>query len=377
MKKTFLATLDFYPSGGGIANYWKNLGACMPAEQWVVLAPPLPAGEKELDAPYRIYRRNFFSRFLYPRWLVSFFHIFFLIKKERISMVVVSHILPLGTILFFLHFFTRIPYVIVSHGMDAAIPLNYPRKKYLCSRILRRAHAIIANSAVTRENIKKLGGQEKNIHIIYPCPSVDRAASQLNAHRSKGVLEKVQGKKVVLSISRLVERKGHWYVLDALPSIRAIHPDCVYVIVGDGIYRSTLEQRVYELGLGECVFFCGELRGEHICEWYDRCDVFILTPYELSNRDTEGFGMVYLEANVFGKPVIGSRCGGVPDAIIDGQTGLFVDQKNSDQIVRAVNRLFDDPTFARELGMNGKKRVEKEFQWSQAAEKYKKCCGIF
>ncbi len=147
------------------------------------------------------------------------------------------------------------------------------------------------------------------------------------------------------------------------------------VIIGDGPYRRILEQKVKELGLDSYVFFCGELRGKALCDWYRRCDLFILTPFELSNRDTEGFGMVYLEANVFEKPVIGSRCGGVPDAIIDGETGLLVDQKNSEQIAKATIKLLENPFLTKKFGLNGKIRIQKEFQWGTAGEKYKQILG--
>lgn len=372
MKKTLLVTLDFYPSVGGIASYWKHLGACMPPNEWVVLAPPLPLNVRELQTPYRICRKSFFSRLCNPHWLPLVLQVYNIVKKEKIEIVVVSHILPVGTVLFFLHFIIKIPYIIVGHGMDASLPLNNSWKKNLCSLILKSAQTIIANSKKTAENFEKLGGQKEKICIIYPCPSLDQEKNLKNSAHSEEVLEKVKDKKVLLSVSRLVERKGHAYVLDALQNIRMMHPDCVYVIVGDGSYRAALERKVSELELNDCVFFCNELQGDDICKWYDRCDVFILTPYELSNRDTEGFGMVYVEANLFEKPAIGSRCGGVPDAVIDGVTGILVDQKNSSQIANAVGRLLDDPLYAGELGVNGKRRVEREFLWEQAAEKYKK-----
>lgn len=372
MKKTLLVTLDFYPATGGIAQYWKHLGMCMSPNEWVVLAPPLPSDVRELQTPYRVYRKSFFSRLCHPHWLLLAVQVYRIVKKEKIQVVVVSHILPVGTVLFFLHFIIKIPYIIVGHGMDAALPLNNPWKKYLCSLILKNAKAVIANSKKTAENFEKLGGQKEKMYIIYPCPSLDQEKNLKNSTRSEEVFERVKDKKVLLSVSRLVERKGHSYVLDALPLIRVVHPDCVYVIVGDGPNRVALERRVSELELDDCVFFCGELQGDDICKWYGRCNVCILTPYELSNRDTEGFGMVYLEANLFEKPVIGSRCGGVPDAIINGVTGILVDQKNSEQIADAVKRIFSDTAFAKELGANGRQRVEREFQWSQAAEKYKK-----
>ncbi len=371
MKRTLLITLDFYPQTGGIAQYWKHLGVFFDSQKWVVLAPLLPLGVRELEVPYRIIRKNFFSRWLFPRWIKLFFLILFIVKKERIEMVVVSHLLPVGTVLWFCNFFVKIHYVIVSHGMDATLPRTNARKKILCKMILKNAEKCIANSEQTTHNLMALGCPKKKITTIYPCPSLDCSDTDTSTFDSKGLFEKLAGKSVLLSVSRLVQRKGHEFILQALPSIQTHIPDSVYVIIGDGPYRAYLEQKVIELGLGNYVFFCGELRGKALCDWYSRCDLFILTPYELSNRDTEGFGMVYLEANSFEKPVIGSICGGVPDAIIDGETGLLVDQKNSEQIAKSAIKLLENLFLAKKLGLNGKIRVQKEFQWKQTAKKYK------
>lgn len=370
MKKTLLVTLDFYPQTGGIAQYWKHLGVFFDPQKWVVLAPPVPVGSKELKTPYGIYRKKFFSNIVFPHWIPSFFHIWNIIKKENIETVVVSHMLPLGTVMFCLHFFTKTPYVIVSHGMDAALPLRNTWKKLLCSVILKKAHAVFANSIQTSNNLQKLGCPNKKIHIIYPCPALDEVPSQTNTTRSKELLEIVKHKKVLLSVSRLVKRKGHEYILLALPDLIKKYPDVVYIIVGDGLYRKHLEQKVVELDLKDYVFFCGELLGNDIITWYKQCELFILTPFELSNNDTEGFGMVYLEANSFAKPVIGSKCGGVSEAVVDGNTGILVDQKNSTQITKAIVQLLDYDDYAKKLGLNGKERVEKEFHWSQVAKKY-------
>lgn len=369
MKKTLLLTLDFYPETGGIAQYWKHLGKFFDPKKWVVVAPLHDT--QELDVPYVIYRKNFFSRSVWPKWIPSFFHIWNIIKREHIKEVVVSHMLPLGTVMFFLHFFTRIPYIVVSHGMDAALPLQNGWKKLLCFFIFKNAYAAIANSIQTSENLQKLGCPQEKIHVIYPCPALDNQEESINTIFSHKIITKVQGKRILLSVSRLVERKGHEYILLALPDVIKKYPDVAYGIIGDGPYRKHLEQRVSELNLGDYVFFCGELRGNDIVTWYQRCELFILTPFNLSNNDTEGFGMVYLEANSFSKPVIGSRCGGVGEAVVDGNTGILVDQKNSTQIANAVVRLLEDTEYAKRLGINGKERVEKEFQWSQAAKKYK------
>ncbi|MEK7123094.1 MAG: glycosyltransferase family 4 protein, partial [Patescibacteria group bacterium] len=107
-----------------------------------------------------------------------------------------------------------------------------------------------------------------------------------------------------------------------------------------------------------------------IAQWYDACTLFIMTPEDIDG-DVEGFGIVYLEANSFGKPVIGTRTGGVAEAVHDGVTGILVEQKNISQIQEAVLRILRDGELATRLGQTGKRRVAEEFSWKKQAEKLK------
>ena len=115
-------------------------------------------------------------------------------------------------------------------------------------------------------------------------------------------------------------RKGQDMVIRALPKLLKRYPDLVYLIVGDGRYRQTLETLVGQAGVGDTVVLTGEVRDVPLQQIYALCDLFVMPSREqLDQCDVEGFGMVYLEANACGKAVIGGRSGGIADAIIDGQ----------------------------------------------------------
>ena len=121
-----------------------------------------------------------------------------------------------------------------------------------------------------------------------------------------------------------------------------------------------------ELGLEDSVIFVGEVAEEEIPHYYTVCNIFIM-PSEI-----EGFGIVFLEANACGKPVIGGKVGGICDAIINEETGLLVDPLNIDQIADSLIRLLTNPRLARRLGKKGKERVQKELNWQGRARKIQK-----
>ena len=368
MKKTIVVTCDFYPSVGGVSNYWASLGRHMSSEQWIVFAPPLPPGVGERATPYRIYRGRFLSRYIYPRWLPLFFSLTRILAQEHVEMIIVGQILPVGTVVSLVSRLFRIPYIVSTHGMDITLPLRTKRKTELCKWILAQAHSVLTVSHYTSLRLQELGVSLGKIMYLYPCPSVlpDKMYQDRHgAHRERSK------EKILLTVSRLVQRKGHEYVLRALAALRDTTPPLIYVIVGDGPYRDSLQSLTRTLGLNDRVVFTGLLHERAVIQWYQKCDIFIMTPYDVDG-DVEGFGTVYLEANAFEKPVIASRSGGVEDAVIHEQTGLLVEPQDPAAIREAITRLTRDPEFALRLGRMVRQRVEKEFQWKVQAEKLQK-----
>jgi phosphatidylinositol alpha-1,6-mannosyltransferase len=131
------------------------------------------------------------------------------------------------------------------------------------------------------------------------------------------------GKRVILSVSRLVERKGVDKVIEALPFVLERCPNALYVVVGDGPYRERLMELAQEKGIADKVLFAG--RVPDIRPFYRACDVFVLPTREGRKGDIEGLGLVYLEAAACGKPVVASLVGGVADAVVPNETALIVE----------------------------------------------------
>ncbi len=362
MKKTLLITMDFYPSIGGISRYYERLSDCMPASDWAVLAPTLPVGVFEEAHPYAIYRKRFFSKFLWPRWLMLAYAIYRIVKKEQIRCMLVGQVLPVGSAVWLVSFFTGIPYVVSLHGMDLGCAQKSYRKYTAASCVLKYARKIVVNSSDTAHKAMQFGVGEQRIAYIYPCADIPHTA----------FIERTgEHYPVLLTISRLVQRKGIQYSIEAMPRVLQVFPTCRYIIAGGGQMMRELNGLIQAKGLRDHVECIGIISDEAKDALYRECDMFVMAPYE-DNGDVEGFGMVYLEANSFGKPVIGTRSGGVPDAVVDGKTGILVEEKNSDTLAEAILRLAKDTTFAQRLGAQGCERVKQEFQWSVQAKKLEK-----
>ncbi|MBI4250571.1 glycosyltransferase family 4 protein [Candidatus Uhrbacteria bacterium] len=362
MKKTLLVTLDFYPAIGGISHYWESLGKHMPASRLLVCAPLLPSGTREIETSYKIFRVRMISRFFFPRWAPLILKIISIARREGIETIIAGQVLPVGTAVAVAARLLRIPYYVSVHGMDVALPLRHPRKRALCGRILHNAQMVITNSEYTSQIVQQYGVSKDRIAFVFPCPWIIPAENETTVRASREKKE-----IILLTVSRIVKRKGHEFVIRALAQLRDFIPPFYYVIVGDGPERSNLELLAQTVGVSDRVLFTGAIQNEAVRQWYRKCDIAILTPYDI-NGDVEGFGITYLEANAFGKPVIASRTGGVESAVIHEKTGLLVEPQNTEAIVQAVRRLCDDPRLAFSLGSFGKKRVEQQFQWSVQAE---------
>jgi phosphatidylinositol alpha-1,6-mannosyltransferase len=235
--------------------------------------------------------------------------------------------------------------------------------------MLNQAAALIVNSEFTKAEYIGLGVKNENFVKIHPGVDVGmfnqpmRIPSIVTEHN-------LQGKKILLTVGRLVGRKGHDTVIKALPRILKQVPDVVYVIVGQGPMEAKLRELVRENNLTDRAIFTGFVPDGELPDYYRACDLFVMPSREIDSRErVEGFGIVFLEANASGKPVIGGRSGGVNEAIVDGVSGLLVDPLDVKALADAVVGLLLDPDRTRRLGIQGRKRVEQEFDWRIQAEK--------
>lgn len=181
-------------------------------------------------------------------------------------------------------------------------------------------------------------------------------------------------KPLLLTVTRLIERKGVDTVLRALAQLHGEGVDFLYLIAGDGPQSEQLQSLAEELGIAAHCRFLGRLSDQERDELYSACTVFVMTPRQVG-PSVEGFGIVFREANLFGKPVVGSRTGGVPDAIEEGRNGLLVPPDDPDALAQALGQLIEQPEFAQRLGEQGRELVRTEGSWEMAAARMLEVMG--
>ena len=265
----------------------------------------------------------------------------------------------------------RIPLFVFAHGSELSHRLAWTPLQRLT---LQEALRVVCVSSYTRSLVEQLGVHPDRLEVIpngFDLRIIERYRRQRDASRLRR-LESVfhGGSPAVLTISRLTERKGVDRVIAAMPAVVSAVPDAVYIIGGDGPDRQRLERLRDSSPARDAIKFLGRVTEDEKLECYDRCSLFAM-PNRVQRGDVEGFGIVFLEANAFGKPVIGGRSGGAIDAIIDGETGLLVDPNDVGEIASSIALLLGDVEESKRLGACGKRRVEIDLDWSVCARRFR------
>jgi glycosyltransferase involved in cell wall biosynthesis len=181
----------------------------------------------------------------------------------------------------------------------------------------------------------------------------------------------VERARRILFVGRLIKRKGVDVLLDAFAELLASMPDVELDIVGDGPLMLPLRNQAERSGIGGKVSFHGTLTGPRLHDRFAQSDVLAM-PSRSTPDDVEGFGTVFLEAGLFGKPVVGTRTGGIPEAVLDEKTGLLVPDGDSHALAEALRRILNDQELCRRMGREGRERVISEFTLAQAVNMIEK-----
>jgi phosphatidylinositol alpha-1,6-mannosyltransferase len=173
---------------------------------------------------------------------------------------------------------------------------------------------------------------------------------------------------VILTVGRLQKRKGHDLLIRALPALKASVPDVLYAIAGAGEELAALRSLVDDQGLAEDVQFLTDLDDGRLAQSYQQCDLFVLPNRDLDG-DIEGFGMVLLEAQACGKPVIAGATGGTAETMVVDETGLLVDVEQPEELVGAMSALLTDPERCRSMGIRARSWIEDRFDWDVLSQR--------
>lgn len=347
--RLLLAVNDFPPLLGGEATLYHALARHLPAGDAIVLAPRAE-GDREIDAalPVEVIRRwlpphgGLARRAL--RALIGGAHLLALLLVRRVGYLFCGQILSLGVPTRLLSRPFRLRYAVFAHGADLVDYHHRRSFRSLLRWVIAGADAVVANSRFTADLVDRLfpGAARRLVVLpigVEPPPPVSRE----DLHRLRSRYGIGDG-PVLLTVARLVEMKGHDVVIEALPSLLPRHPALTYLIVGEGPCRPSLERLAAERGVRRNVLFAGRVPAAELASHYTLATLFVQLSRVTGRYDgLEGFGLSFLEAASHGVPCIAGRSGGVPEAVLEGESGLLVPPEEPADFAAAVERLLSNP----------------------------------
>lgn len=348
------------PFVGGSVVYYFNIHRAFARDELIVLTAKAPC-DAEFDAalPYKVVRTDCMhcTNVVLPKWrkFIELWPQFWLarrlIRDEGVDVMHVGQMYPWVVLGRLLSLFTGCPCVVTVLGEELATigEVDWLFRQSVLSA-LGKAARVFTISRFTRDMLLKHGAPADRI-VLLP-PGMDARKCDPDTIQEPAGAEQLKRRRILLTVGRLSLRKGQDMVLKAMATLTE-YPSLHYVIVGQGEEEVRLRQMVAELTLGEKVTLVTSASDAEVAWFYKTCEIFVHPNRTLANGDTEGFGIVFLEAGYWGKPVIGGNAGGVPDAVEDGVTGILVDGLDLAGLERAIRRLLDDPDLARVMGQNG------------------------
>lgn len=290
-----------------------------------------------------------------------------LAKSKKIDFVMQEFV---GVSTIFIGIFLKIKgvrFVLVSHGTKWELEAQRLINKTLIRWSLSFPEKIICVSKNIKDRLITLAGENKLF-------VVNNGMDPGYLHPSKNPKEfrkelGIKNDHVLLTVSNLVKKKGIDVIIKTFARLLKKQKNIVYIIVGgEGSEKERLKELVKELKISNKVRFEGQKVGSELANYYSICDLFVVMSRDIGS-EVESFGIVYIEASYFGKPVVGGISGGTSDAVIDGKTGFLIDAKDQKKLEKTLLLLLKNKKLRENLGKAGKERVLNGFLWSHSVEK--------
>lgn len=364
LVKILIPTADFPPIEGGISTVALHLSRKLAqlGHDVTVVAPYFP-GQKDFDAAepasvlrFRGYGLGWFR--LFPMWAAC--------RRllAEADMIVAINISYGGAIGYWAYHRHRRRYCVISYAYEFLKFEDTPVYARLLRILYSKAAPVVAISQFTRQQLMNFGVEEDNIAVILPGAEPAPTPSESSVRAARTSLGLHAG-RIILSVGRLVPRKGHAKLIQAMPEVIAKFPDMRLVVVGQGPCEQLLKAEVTRLGIADSVVFAGRTSDDSLAVLYSICEFLVLPSSDGPRGQVEGFGLVFAEAAAYGRPVIAGRSGGVTDAVLDTITGIVIDASEPSAIATAMLHLLEHPEVARQMGDAGKARVEQELNWDR------------
>ena len=377
VRDTLIISRTFFPKEGGIEEYVYN--RCLQDLERIIVATPSLSRDKEFDIEQKFPIYRWYSPKFLPGGFIggiikqiftllgSFILGLKLYFRYRYRFIEWGHGYDFPSILL-LSYILPIRFFIYLHGDDILCPLRNPLLKKLFELTLQRASGISCNSNFTKNYIEANFKFTTPTHVIHPTVRKAKFGKKLTPYTVEKLRLQIRQKHnisrdaiVILSVGRLVKRKGFHRVIENLPLLLNRGLDIHYLICGRGRMEVELKNIVKHLQLEDRVHFAGFVPDKELNAYYAASDIFsMLTFFDSKSASIEGFGIVYLEAGYFGKPVIASAVGGVPDAVISGENGILVNPNSGYEIIEGLTQLCEDKSLRERLGNRGRELAERQ-----------------
>ncbi|MGQ0680263.1 MAG: glycosyltransferase family 4 protein [Actinomycetota bacterium] len=369
--RLLVVTNDFPPAVGGIENYTYSLARRWPSADVTVVTRQVPgASEFDAEQPFRIIRKDT-GTLLPTRSLAA--ELRRLVEDERIDAVHFPSALPLGLL------GRRLgrPYLLSVHGGEFRLASRLPAARQLLRRVCSGARLILPESSFAEGLVREFLPDPVALVTIRCGVDVERyrpgAVEPVKLRNVEGPAQPgaVEG-PVIVSVSRLVARKGPRTLVRCLPAILLRFPDAHLLIVGGGPDLELLKEMAVKLGVASSVTFAGPQPWATVPSYYAAGTLFAQpTRTRFFGIESEGLPLAFCEAAAAGLPLIGGDSGGVSEAVRPGVSGILVSGGNEEQTTAAILQLLEDPVLAEKLGKGARAMAEQDFDWDVLAAHYR------
>jgi phosphatidylinositol alpha-1,6-mannosyltransferase len=365
-KKILLVTNDFGPRAGGIETFVIGLLERIKGHEVTVFTSQ--QGDTSVyDQQWiekfgvRVIRDQ--SKILLPSWRVTR-AAKKIVAAKNINVVVFGAAAPLALMSPSLRKSGVKKIIALTHGHEVWWAKIFPFRLAI-KRIGKNVDHLTYLGEFTRQAISKPLTRKSATEMVKIAPGIDTAhfIPQPDAMQKRKELG-LQDKKIIISVGRLVHRKGQDNLIQAMPAVLKKIPNAHLLLVGEGPYRKHLEKLVMKSSLEQNVTFAGRIMYEKLPSYLSAADLFAMpSRSRFFGLEVEGLGIVYLEASACGIPVVAGNSGGAPDAVLEGVTGLCVDGTNIEQITAAIVEICSDAERASHMGAAGRNWIVNQWRW--------------
>jgi glycosyltransferase involved in cell wall biosynthesis len=305
------------------------------------------------DMHERIFRSSL-GKISFLFFILSFFFCSFrIIKKNRIDIVHCHWWVPGGMVGYLLSLFVPPKMVITTHGSDVFILRKFKWALPVAELIFKKAQFVTAVSTYLKHLISRDLGIDGNKIFVFPMPFDTNKFYQLKEKKVKP--------GYILSIGRLIQRKGYDYLLQAGKILKDEGVRFELTIIGSGPEEKNLKRLIKELNLKDCVSIMDTIPQNELNSYYNQSEIFVLPSITDWKQEAEGLGMVLMEAMACKVPVVATRSGGMVDIVLDERTGLLVPEKNASALASAIKRLLEDKNLEKTIAEEGYRFVHENF----------------